>query len=146
MRSACRASRSSATPPRRSGSPPTRRRGWRGSGRRCWPRGNTSTGDFRYPNPDGEERDYQYRYSPLLAADGTVEAVICTSRDVTEQRRAEAEAAAAHARLNAAYQRDHDIAATLQRSLLQMPLPDAFPGLEIVSRYESATQRHGDRR
>ena len=103
--------------------------------------GEHLVGDFQYPDPDdGQERNYQYHYSPLLAADGTVEAVICISRDLTEQRRAEAKAAAVNARLNAAYQRDHDIAATLQRSLLQMPLPGAFPGLEIVSRYESATR------
>ena len=101
--------------------------------------GEHLVGDFQYPDPDGLTRSYLYRYSPLISEDGTVEAVICISRDVTEQRRAEAEAAAAHARLDAAYQRDHDIAVTLQRSLLQMPLPHAFPGLEIVSRYASAT-------
>ena len=101
--------------------------------------GEHLTGDFRYANANGEERDYLYRYSPLLSPGGAVEAVICTAQDVTEQRRAAAEAARSNARLNAAYQRDHDIAATLQRSLLQMPPPDAFPGLEIVSRYESAT-------
>ena len=101
--------------------------------------GEHLTGDFRFPNVGCETRDYQYQFSPLLSASGVAEAVICTASDVTEQRHAEAEAAAAGARSAAAYQRNQDIAATLQRSLLQLPLPDAFPGLEIVSRYESAT-------
>ncbi|MBV9849710.1 MAG: SpoIIE family protein phosphatase [Armatimonadetes bacterium] len=101
--------------------------------------GARMSGELRIADAAGDGRVYLYTYSPLSLAPDAVEAIICIARDVTEQRRTEAEAAAATARLNAAYLRDHDIAATLQRSLLQMPLSDAFPGLEVVSRYESGT-------
>ena len=98
--------------------------------------GEPVSGEMRHPDGAGGEVAFLYSYAPLPLVPNPLGALICTARDVTQQRRTEA---AANARLRAASQRDHDIAATLQRSLLQMPLPDAFPGLEVVSRYLSAT-------
>jgi PAS domain S-box-containing protein len=46
-------------------------------------------GETSLPTPDGEIREYEYVYAPVFAADGSVEAVAGSTRDVTERKRAE---------------------------------------------------------
>lgn len=58
--------------------------------------------------------------------------------DLSAQKEAEAQLSAANARLNAALARERRIAVELQRSVAQLPLADAFPGLELGSYYEPA--------
>lgn len=50
-----------------------------------------------------------------------------------------AQRAAAEKELASLLEREHHVAATLQRSLLRMPPADAFPGLDLATRYESAS-------
>jgi PAS domain S-box-containing protein len=47
-------------------------------------------GEARYASPGGRTGDYTYIFVPLLAANGSVEAIGGAARDVTEQRRHEA--------------------------------------------------------
>lgn len=54
---------------------------------------------------------------------------ICT--DITERKRAEAE-------LQSAFERERQVSASLQRSLLLAPPEDAFPGLAVATFYEAA--------
>lgn len=44
-----------------------------------------------FTGPTGETRNYEYIFVPVLAANGNVEAVAGSTRDVTEQKKAEAE-------------------------------------------------------
>jgi PAS domain S-box-containing protein len=44
----------------------------------------------QFHSGDGQTRDYEYIYMPVLAADGSVEAIAGSSRDITERKLAEA--------------------------------------------------------
>jgi len=95
-----------------------------------------------------ENEDYQYEFRALSAdvetiwmrnivrlvrdAEGNADLLRCVIVDVTAQR----EAAQA---LEAAYARERNIAATLQRALLFMPPEDAFPGLSVKTLHEAAS-------
>ena len=48
------------------------------------------TGETPYTSPDGLDGFYEYIFSPAFAADGTVEFVAGSTRDVTERKRMEA--------------------------------------------------------
>ena len=56
--------------------------------------GEGLTAESVYAGIDGEERNYEYIFRPLVADDGTVRLVVGSTRDVTERRRAEAAAQA----------------------------------------------------
>jgi len=43
-----------------------------------------------YTSPTGIAGHYEYIFSPVIAADGTVEAVAGSTRDITERKRTEA--------------------------------------------------------
>jgi PAS domain S-box-containing protein len=47
--------------------------------------------ETEYISPSGVARHYEYIFSPVLGADGTVEAVAGSTREITERKRAEAE-------------------------------------------------------
>jgi PAS domain S-box-containing protein len=51
--------------------------------------GEPLRGETSLPGGDGEPRHYEYVYAPVFAADGSVEAVTGSTRDVTERKRAE---------------------------------------------------------
>jgi PAS domain S-box-containing protein len=48
------------------------------------------TDETQYTSPTGVVRQYEYIFSPVVAADGTVEAVAGSTRDITERKRTEA--------------------------------------------------------
>jgi PAS domain S-box-containing protein len=47
------------------------------------------TGETPYTNPAGLEGHYEYIFSPAFAADGTVDFVVGSTRDITERKRTE---------------------------------------------------------
>jgi len=49
------------------------------------------TDETPYTNPSGATGFYEYIFSPVLAADGTVEVIAGSTRDVTERKRSEAQ-------------------------------------------------------
>ena len=60
--------------------------------------GRGRTIEFEYPTPKGP-RTYQSRIAPELGADGAVEHLVCITRDITEQKRAERALREAHENL-----------------------------------------------
>ena len=57
--------------------------------------GKTVSGGNEYVNPQGRLGVYEYTFVPVMDEDGRVETIVGTTRDVTAQRRAEEERAAA---------------------------------------------------
>jgi PAS domain-containing protein len=53
-----------------------------------------------FSGPAGEERVYQYIFSPLLGLDGSLETVTCTARDITNRERLEMQLASSQERLH----------------------------------------------
>ena len=49
------------------------------------------TDETLYTNPEGLEGTYEYIFSPVVAADGTVEFVVGSTRDITQRKRTELE-------------------------------------------------------
>ncbi|MEO7717551.1 MAG: PAS domain S-box protein [Capsulimonas sp.] len=92
--------------------------------------GSKGAVESRLRRKDGSELYYLSSASALSDSGGrrTITAMIS---DITALKRAQAE-------LEHAYQREHRISETLQRSLLIMPPRDGFPGLTIESLYEAA--------
>jgi len=60
--------------------------------------GDVWVGQLKFPTPGGV-RDFEYILSPIVRADGTVDTVVATARDVTEEKRAQAELVTRTARL-----------------------------------------------
>jgi PAS domain S-box-containing protein len=79
--------------------------------------------EYRIIRPDGEERVLLGKSKLLVDQDGEPHRMTGTVQDITEERRAE---------------REHRIAATLQRSLLPESLP-VIPGVSLAVRYHPAT-------
>lgn len=69
--------------------------------------------------------------APIVDPSGMIMGAVLAVHDESELK-------AIQTRLKSLYDREHRIAETLQRSLLMMPPRDAFPGLEIESRYVAA--------
>lgn len=65
---------------------------WSETLREVFRRGEPRSLEFAFPSPAGEERFYSMRAVPERGADGTVETVLCTTRDETLQRKAQARA------------------------------------------------------
>lgn len=88
----------------------------------------------RYTVPEsGREGFFESHYSPLYGEGGEIVGGLAIVRDVTDRKRAEQEhAARAEAELR--YLREHEIAETLQRSLLPERLPET-PGMAVAGRY-----------
>ena len=80
---------------------------------------------------DGVLRWIEARGRHLRDAGGAPTRVVGTVADITERK-------AAQAALAAAAEKQQRIAETLQRSLLLTPPANAFPGIEISTRYEAA--------
>jgi PAS domain S-box-containing protein len=79
--------------------------------------------EYRVVRPDGEERVLLGRASLTFGPEGEPLRMMGTVQDITEEKRAE---------------REHNIAATLQRSLLPEELPK-IPGVTLAVRYVPAT-------
>ncbi|HEY3329359.1 MAG TPA: PAS domain S-box protein [Capsulimonadaceae bacterium] len=79
-----------------------------------------------------DTRWYASRGQVQTSGDGKTERMIGVALDITDRKVAEQD-------LAAALEREHNIAATLQRSLLQMPPSDAFPGIAVTTMYEAAS-------
>jgi PAS domain S-box-containing protein len=79
--------------------------------------------EYRIIRPDGVERILLGRSSLTFGSDGEPLRMVGTVQDITEDKQAE---------------REHYIAATLQRSLLPEELPE-IPGVTLAVRYVSAT-------
>ena len=60
--------------------------------------GDVWVGQLKFPTPGGV-RDFEYILSPIVRADGTVDTVVATARDITEEKRAQAELVTRTARL-----------------------------------------------
>lgn len=88
--------------------------------------------EFRALSTDSEWIWMRNIVSLVSSAAGTIESLRCVMVDVTQQKRAAQE-------LEAAYQRERNIAETLQRSLLFMPPENSFPGLAVKALYEAAS-------
>ena len=87
---------------------------------------------FPLRGADGKYRWFLSRAMPIHDEQEQVVRWFGTNTDVTAQREAEAE----REQLLAKQRR---IAETLQRSLLQAPPPDAFPGITVKALYQSAS-------
>ena len=59
---------------------------WRPHTRRALETGQASVLDFSYPSPDGAT-EWEERFIPEFAPDGSVESILCIGRDVTERNR-----------------------------------------------------------
>jgi PAS domain S-box-containing protein len=79
--------------------------------------------EYRIVRPDGMERVLLGRASLTFGSDGEPLRMMGTVQDITEEKQA---------------RREHDIAATLQRSLLPEQLPE-IPGVTLAVRYVPAT-------
>ena len=101
--------------------------------RRVFATGQREAIEFCLPSPDGGDRCFEAYAVPQFGDGGAVESVMTVSRDVTDRRLAE-EA------LENAFRHQYRIATALQKALLQVPPPDAFPGLSFAPFYESAGQ------
>lgn len=77
--------------------------------------------------------------SALRDHDGSLRGFTKILRDMTEQRQAQEELAAAYAQLGTAYAREQRTAEVLQRSLLLGSPAHIFDGLELSTQYEPAS-------
>jgi PAS domain S-box-containing protein len=77
------------------------------------------------------ERQYEYIFVPVLAADGTVEAVAGSTRDITERKQLEHELRTLAADLSEADRRKDEFLATLAHEL-RNPLAPIRNGLQIL--------------
>jgi PAS domain S-box-containing protein len=89
--------------------PPALREAWDGGLRHVFESGQPADGEFELPAPGdagggGGSRYFQARLTPERDADGAVVSVLVTTRDLTDQRRAEAEARTAAALLHALFE------------------------------------------
>jgi PAS domain S-box-containing protein len=73
------------------GMPPALCERWSAILREVFESGEPRSLDFVFPSPDGEQ-SYSLRAVPERGAEGAVETVLCTTRDETERRKAEARA------------------------------------------------------
>jgi PAS domain S-box-containing protein len=80
---------------------------------------------------DGTELPIDDSGAPVRDSSGKLVGVVLVFRDISERH-------AADRNLRLALRREHQVAATLQRSLLQSPPPRAFPGILLGSVYEPA--------
>lgn len=81
----------------------------------------------------GSEGFFESHYSPLYGDGGEIVGGLAIVRDMTDRKRAESERAA-RAEAERRYRREHEIAETLQRSLLPERLPET-PGVAVAGRY-----------
>jgi PAS domain S-box-containing protein len=98
-------------------------------------------GDLVHTTRDGRRLTVESRWAlqqdegdeaaSVSATSGSARAVLQVNRDVTDRRRREAEE-------REEAERQREIATALQRSLLVVPPPDAFPGLSVKPFYEPA--------
>ena len=94
--------------------------------------------EYRLRAADGTYRITTARAVPIRDDAGTVIEWVGANTDVTEQRRTQRELARAYADLQAAFDREHRIAESLQRSLLNKPPCQALQGLEVETLYRAA--------
>ncbi|MBD2115154.1 PAS domain S-box protein [Nodosilinea sp. FACHB-141] len=59
--------------------------------RRVFETGDTVKNEITHTNPAGTEGYFEYIFSPVFAADGTVESVVGSARDISERKQAELE-------------------------------------------------------
>ena len=69
--------------------------------------------------------------APIRAEDGSIAGAVLVFRDITERRRVERDRAER-------YEKEHRIAESLQRSLLNRPLSEALGGLTVETFYQAA--------
>ena len=90
----------------------------------------------------GGRRIYDYIFVPVLDADGEVEAIACTCRDITARKESEAALAERAQLLRDADRRKDEFLATLAHEL-RNPLAPVRTGLEVLKRapHEAAARR-----
>jgi PAS domain S-box-containing protein len=86
-----------------------------------------------YISPAGVAGYYEYIFSPVLAADGTVEAVAGSTREITERKRAEAELLEAKRAADFANQSKDRFLAVLSHEL-RSPLTPVLMALVVLER------------
>jgi PAS domain S-box-containing protein len=97
-----------------------------------------------YTSPTGVTGHYEYIFSPVIAADGTVEAVAGSTRDITERKRTEAALIEARQAAEAANQTKDRFLAVLSHEL-RSPLTPMLLGvaaLELDSDLRPAVREH----
>lgn len=87
---------------------------------------------------DGSEIPIDDSGAPIRDAAGILAGVVLVFRDVSERRSADVRLQESLRQLRDSLRREQTIAATLQRAMLQLPPPDAFPGMSIGTVYEPA--------
>ncbi len=107
--------------------PPAIARPWQALAECVFDSGQAVRQEVSYGAPGAEERTYEYIMTPVLGEAGTVELVVSIARDVTEERRARRELAAA----NAAEQRGRERATKLYQ--LAAALSRATTEQEVAS-------------
>jgi PAS domain S-box-containing protein len=97
-----------------------------------------------YTSPTGVTGHYEYIFSPVIAADGTVEAVAGSTRDITERKRTEAALIEARQAAEAANQTKDRFLAVLSHELRSplTPMLMAVAALEHDSELRPAVREH----
>ncbi|MDR3709217.1 MAG: PAS domain-containing protein [Capsulimonadaceae bacterium] len=95
-------------------------------------RGGVRRFDLRAELVPGRFTDIDFSLAPMTDSAGKITHLIASGVDITDRKQAERE-------LASALERERHIAATLQRSLLQMPPSNSFAGLEVATMYEAAS-------
>ena len=97
-----------------------------------------------YTSPTGVTGHYEYIFSPVIAADGTVEAVAGSTRDITERKRTEAALIEARQAAEAANQTKDRFLAVLSHELRSplTPMLMAVAALEHDSDLRPAVREH----
>jgi PAS domain S-box-containing protein len=100
--------------------------------------------ETQYIGPTGVIGQYEYIFSPVVAADGTVEAVAGSTRDITERKRTEASLIEASRAAEAANQSKDRFLAVLSHELRTplTPILMAVAALENSSGLGSASREH----
>ena len=89
--------------------------------------GKVLSDETPYTSPTGVAGQYEYIFSPVIAADGNIEAVAGSTRDITERKRTEAALIEARQAAEAADQNKDRFLAVLSHEL-RTPLTPYAPG------------------